>query len=262
MMARLVAAVSGCVLSLALSTNASATPVQIDFNVPGFGPVSGTTQTFTTSYLGLVTLTFSSLDEFLNPQGHLHWDANDGNGFADGFGVRDFPDRFTPHGIAPIGNSYSQDEIEGDERLRLSFGAPLSILSFNVTDFFTENESTLTGLPSCSPAVAECYREIGQYSLDEGLTWIGFLADPSQLRTTLTNGLLTIPVNQTASSVLFRAPGTLNVGGFSYSQLHEFSLAGVRVDPGTPFDVETPEPATLTLLSLGLAGLATRRRSR
>lgn len=261
-MARLLGAATGLLVSVFVTTSATAAPVDIDFTAPGFGPVSGTVQSYTTTYLGLVTMTFSSVDEFLNPQGHLHWDSNDGNGYADGFGVRDFPDRFAPHGVAPIGFSYSQDEIEGDERLRLEFGAPVSLLSFNVTDFFTENESGLTGLPSCSPLVAECYREIGEYSLNEGLTWTSFLADPLQLRTTLTNGLLTIPVNQTASAVLFRAPGTLNVGGFSYTQLHEFSLAGVRVDPGSGFEVETPEPATLTLLSLGLAGVAARRRRR
>ena len=115
-------------------SNAQAT--QIDFNTPGFaGPLSGTVQTFTKTGVdlgaaGLVDLTFESLSLSggLTPARTLYWDANDGNGFADGFGVmRDF-------GAPLSNNSYSDDEIEGDEILRLSFSTAVNLVGFNVTD--------------------------------------------------------------------------------------------------------------------------------
>ena len=43
-------------------------------------------------------------------------------------------------GLLPPNDSYAQDEIEGDEILRLSFSTPLNLLGFNVTDFFEERE--------------------------------------------------------------------------------------------------------------------------
>jgi hypothetical protein len=61
-------------------------------------------------------------------------DANDGNGYADGFGIA------REAGVPASNNSYSNDEIEGDEILRLSFSTPLNLLGFNVTDCFHERE--------------------------------------------------------------------------------------------------------------------------
>ena len=118
--------------------------MQIDFNIAGFaGPFPGTVQTFTKSGVnlgagGTVDLTFDalSLSGGLTPSRLLYWDADDGNGlgYADGFGI------MREAGVPISNDSYSQDEIEGDEILRLSFSTPLNLLGFNVTDFFEERE--------------------------------------------------------------------------------------------------------------------------
>lgn len=250
------------VLLSAPSLPALAAPVQIDFNVSGFGPTDETHQTFVKSLVGLPTLTFEALNSSLLAEGHLHWDGNDGNGYADGFGVRDFPGVQAGVFPPPVGSTYEQDEVEGDERLRLTFGTAVSLLSFNLTDFFFENESAANGLPVCSSAAdPNCYRERGEYSLDGGATWTPFLADVSQLRGNLSNGALTVFVNQVTTSLILRAPGAYDVQGFPYRQLSELSLAGVQIDTGTPPN-ETPEPASLLLVGLGLAGLGSRRLRR
>ena len=125
-------------------SNAQAAPVQIDFNIAGFaGPLTGTVQTFTKTGVdlgagGTVDLTFDalSLSGGLTPSRLLYWDADDGNGlgYADGFGI------MREAAVPLSNNSYSDDEIEGDEILRLSFSTPVNLLGFNVTDFFHERE--------------------------------------------------------------------------------------------------------------------------
>jgi PEP-CTERM motif len=151
------------------------------------------------------------------------------------------------------GQTYSQDEIEGNERLRLTFASGVQLLSFNVTDFFYENEKLQTGLPLCvAPGQIDCYQEWGEYSIDGGLTWVGFLASQSQMRGTA--GALTIPVNQFTTSLILRAPGAINVSGFSYPQLLDYSLAGIEIDQ-TPI----PEPSSMLLLGSALGGWTVRR---
>ena len=131
-------------LAFVVVSKAQAAPMQIDFNTAGFaGPVPGTVQTFTKSGVSLgggatVDLTFDalSLSGGLTLSRFLYWDADDGNGlgYADGFGI------MREAGVPISNDSYSNDEIEGDEILRLSFSNPLNLLGFNVTDFFHERE--------------------------------------------------------------------------------------------------------------------------
>lgn len=246
----------GCALLVA--SPALAGPVQIDFNVAGFGPADQSQQVFAKLLPGLPGLTFESLDQDLAPQGHLYWDADDGNGFADGFGVRDFPGRLTTTGYPAPGQTYSQDEVDGSERLRLTFSYPIQLLSFDVTDLFYENEESQTGLPWCLlPGQPGCYLERGAYSIDGGLTWIGFQASPTQIRD-MTNGILTVPVNQVATSLILRASGAITVEDLAYPQLNDYSLSGVQFEEPAP----VPEPSSLLLLGSALGGYALRRLSR
>src|SRR5688572_33003694 len=119
----------GAVLAIvgAMQASAAAAPVQIDFNVAGFGPTAGTTSSFTkdANVFGDVDLTFTSMNSTLQQANLLHWDANDGGGYADGFGVMG-------------SGTYEDDEIEGDERLGLGSPRGVNLLAFNVTYFFHE----------------------------------------------------------------------------------------------------------------------------
>ena len=135
-------------------------------------------------------------------------------------------------GVPLSNDSYSHDEIEGDEILRLSFSTPLNLLGFNVTDFFHEREGGDFGaiLRDAILPGLDCYLESGSYSINGGASWVPFLAEPGQFRFN-SNGVQDVVVNAlNVSSVLFRAPGrsgTIARGDF---RLEDYSLAGIRVD--------------------------------
>jgi hypothetical protein len=246
--------VAGAVLAIlgAAQAAAVAAPVQVDFNVAGFGPAPNASHTFTKNdVVGDVDFTFQSLNASGQSDFNLYWDANDGGGHADGFGVMGGNNATT----------YSADEIEGDERLALRFSRAVNLLGFNLTDFFYESEPNLQ---NCTAAIAECYIERGYFQLEFAgggtSSWLEFNAFASSTRDT--NGTFDIAMDfQNVVGLLFRAPGaTPDVFARSgFKKLEDFSLAGVRID--TP-PVPAPEPGTMALLGLGLSGLAAARRRR
>lgn len=235
----------------ALHTSAQAAPVQIDFNTAAFaGPASGTTPVFVkTNAVSGLDLTFTAFEDSSDSLALLYWDADDGTGYADGFGV--------------IGSGYAGDEIEGTERLHLGFSQAVNLLSFNLTDFFYESEPHSGDCPVSSP---HCYVERGQYMLEYGdgtaSSWIDFTAEPGAMRST--NGPFTQAINlANVIGIFFRAPGeTLGEFPFGYQMLEDFSLAGIKIDIDLPPPPTVPEPGTMLLVGLGLSGLAAARRNR
>jgi hypothetical protein len=148
----------------------------------------------------------------------LWWDS------TDGLGVRYL---------------FESDEIQGVERLKISFAAPVQLESVLITDLFNEDG----------------YLERGYYQLNGSDSWIQFTALASQ--TSGTNGELTVPIDPSVlvSSILFRSPGLV----LFPLQSHEFSVAAIVTDPPT----SVPIPAAVWLLGSGLVGLvALRRRMR
>jgi hypothetical protein len=242
---------AGAVVAILGATQvaAMAAPVQVDFNVAGFGPVGPASSFTKNDVVNGVDFTFQSLNQTLVSDFQLYWDANDGLGNADGFGV-------SGNGAS----SYSGDEIEGDERLALRFSQAVNLLGFNLTDFFYESEPSLG---NCTPQIATCYNERGYFMVEFGngttSSWLEFNALNSATRNT--NGTFDIAMDfQNVVGLLFRAPGATPdaFGRSPFTKLEEFSLAGVRVDVPTT----VPEPGTMALLGLGLSGLAASRRRR
>lgn len=208
-------------LALALCfVSGTAFAVTIDFTDPTFNPggVSSITRT-----VGGVTVTVQAT---LPTGATLFWSGVGApNGFGlDGFGVNS--------------SSYEADEVEGPDRLKVSFGQSVILTGIGITDLFYEG----------SPP----YREQGFYSLNGGAD-VSFLADTSQLPSPASNGVLSLTgfVATPVSYIIFSAPGIQN------GQNHEFSVASVEVSP-----VGVPEPGTLLLLGAGLLVMGVLGRKR
>ena len=136
----------------------------------------------------------------------LWWDNK------DGFGV-----------TSP--SSYEADEIEGPEKLYVSFSKPVKLTQFSVSDLFYENG----------------YYEMGFYDVGDQGNKQGFLATKNAA-----NGERSVDLNQDLSLISFSSLGRVEW------QHHEFSLRGLEFE-AVP---AVPVPAAAWLFASGLAGLA------
>jgi hypothetical protein len=166
----------------------------IDFRSAAFAGADQATS-FTTSVDGVgVTLTPEP------ERARLYWDS------TDGIGVR---------------WDYETDEIEGVERLVVSFSTPIHVSEVVLTDLFLENE----------------YLETGWYQIDGGDV-VGFEAEADQLLGK-TNGVKLLQINELVSAIRFGAPGRVG------AENHEFSVAQMR------FSAPVPEPSSGLLFGVG-----------
>lgn len=209
-------------LMLSLPLTGWAAPLVLDFRHVAYDAQGASS--VTASHAGAPRHTFTAA----GPSTSLYWDAQDGVGVT--------------------GPSYSDDEVEGnDEVLRLTFEAPVRIIGIGISDLFFEREFPKT----------PHYRERGQYSYNEGLSWLDFEAPLDNLRD-VTNGEYQFSTFIWTSTLLFRAPGFISPNG--YGQLHDFSVMSLTLKPTQPEPV--PEPSTLVLLGLGLIGLSKKFQRR
>ncbi|MBN1609817.1 MAG: hypothetical protein JW940_24505 [Polyangiaceae bacterium] len=169
----------------------------------------------------------------------LTWEAGDGLGIKSTAG-------------------YEWDEIEGKEILTVSFDEPVFISSVVLTDLFYEK----------SNYTSSWYLEEGQYQLADGTVGQikALVSQP-----TGTNGMLTLAVNTTTTSIGFSAPGytdKLNSWcGTKYNEDNEFALGKINFDKTTPpsgvpeLNGRSPFGA-VGLLVGGIFAACSRRRKR
>lgn len=205
----------------------------------------GLGQPFYETTVDSLTLRFDAfLDTPLDPDDYarLWWDD------IDGYGVQTFMEDETSRGAPPyeVGVPYERDEVEGPERLSLTFSTPVFLSKIYIHDLFYEEHETIS------------YEETGFYSLDGGTTYTEFFADVSQLPDPESQGLLVLDIGVAdVSSIIFMAPGYTAGDDIDPAMDREFAVKGVEY-------CSVPEPATLLLLGSGLAllGLWGRRKSK
>jgi hypothetical protein len=205
-----------------LATSASA--VTIDFSQTAFDEGHLLDSYAYTSPVDSVTLTIDAWTEDPEYSALLWWDDIDGYGIQSIYEIPNYKPPNISQGSASQ-PAYESDEIEGPERLILSFSSPVYLSKIYVHDLFYEDG----------------YQEEGEYSFDD-ITYTKFFAGLDQLPDPESFGYLEIEIDATVpvDTIYFRAPGIRDV------QDHEFALKAIEYS-------SVPEPATLLLLGSGLA---------
>lgn len=134
-------------------------------------------------------------------------------------------------------SSYEADEIEGNEKLFVSFSKPVTLAQFSVSDLFYERG----------------YYEMGFYDVEDQGNKQGFLATKGA-----DNGERSINLDQNLSMISFSSLGRVEW------QHHEFALRGLDFDylGSEPDPSAVPVPAAAWLFASGLAALVSFGRKR
>jgi len=209
--ARALLAAAVLVSTLLLATSAQAYSPQIDFRDATPWSASDQQASFTGTAAG-ITLTLQAKPE----PAKLWWDGTDGSG---------------------VRLSYENDEIESQERLKITFAHEVDLSAIYISDLFYEDG----------------YSEMGSYRINDE-AWQPF--DAVNLPGNGNgNGEHVIDLGGPISGVSmlrFRAPGEIG------DQDHEFALMGLDARPAAAHPM--PEPSAALLFATGFLVTARRRR--
>jgi hypothetical protein len=191
--------------------------------------------------------------ETINNNSTATWTNADGSGVNVTLGATEPPGALltldpSDGGVGINSSSYEYDEVEGAERLTITFSAPVTLSTVYLVDLFREAYNSGGGT----------YPERGSYQIDSNDP-VTFSADWSQ--TSKTEGSKTLEINQlVTTTITFNAPGYTN----NNNRDNEFAVAKITFKASSSSVPELDARSAFGAIGLLFAGLmvGTSRRRR